>query len=64
MTIGMKGPGLYIQGEGELDKLGKYVKKLGDKFLIICSPVVNFWTSVYILPTIYLVRSSVFIFSV
>lgn len=38
MTIGLKGPGQYIQGEGELDKLGKYVKKLGDRFLLICSP--------------------------
>lgn len=38
MTIGLKGPGLYVQGEGELDKLGKYVKKMGTKFLLICSP--------------------------
>ena len=28
MSIGLKAPGYYIQGEGELDKLGKYVKKL------------------------------------
>jgi glycerol dehydrogenase len=38
MTIGLKGPGLYIQGEGELDKLGKYVRKMGHTFLLICSP--------------------------
>ena len=37
MTIGMKGPGLYIQGEGELDKLGKYAKKMGNSFLVICT---------------------------
>jgi len=38
MTIGLKAPSMYIQGEGELDKLGKYVKKMGNKFLLICSP--------------------------
>lgn len=27
MTIGIKAPGYYVQGNGELDKLGKYVKK-------------------------------------
>ncbi len=37
MTIGLKGPGQYIQGAGELDKLGKYVKKMGTTFLLICS---------------------------
>ena len=25
MTIGIKAPGYYVQGNGELDKLGKYV---------------------------------------
>ena len=30
MAIGLKAPGYYIQGEGELDKLGKYVKKIRD----------------------------------
>ena len=29
MTIGIKAPGYYVQGNGELDKLGKYVKKMG-----------------------------------
>ncbi len=38
MAIGLKAPGYYIQGEGELDKLGKYVKKLGTTFLVLLSP--------------------------
>ena len=38
MSIGLKAPGYYIQGEGELDKLGKYVKKLGTTFLVLLSP--------------------------
>lgn len=28
MTIGIKAPGYYVQGAGELDRLGKYVKNL------------------------------------
>ena len=35
MTIGIKAPGYYVQGAGELDRLGKYVKKLGTSFLIV-----------------------------
>lgn len=38
MAIGMKAPGYYVQGAGELDKLGKYVKKLGTNFLVLLSP--------------------------
>ena len=34
MTIGIKAPGYYVQGNGELDKLGKYVKKIGNSFLV------------------------------
>ncbi len=37
MSIGIKSPGKYIQGRGELANLGKNVKKLGNKFLIVCS---------------------------
>ena len=38
MTIGIKAPGYYVQGNGELDKLGKYVKKMGNSFLVLLSP--------------------------
>lgn len=38
MTIGIKGPARYLQGKGELKNLGLNVKKLGSKFLVICSP--------------------------
>ena len=38
MTIGIKAPGYYVQGNGELDKLGKYVKKMGNNFLVLLSP--------------------------
>lgn len=38
MTIGLKAPSYYVQGEGELDKLGRYVKKLGTSFLVLMSP--------------------------
>lgn len=38
MAIGLKAPGYYIQGAGELDRLGRYVKKLGQTFLVLCSP--------------------------
>ena len=37
MVIGLKAPGLYIQGEGALNTLGKYVKNLGSCFLVIAS---------------------------
>lgn len=36
--IGLKAPGYYVQGAGELQNVGKYVKKLGTNFLIIGSP--------------------------
>lgn len=38
MAIGIKAPGYYVQGAGELDKLGKYSKKLGTTFLVLLSP--------------------------
>lgn len=38
MTIGIKAPSYYVQGNGELDRLGKYVKKMGDRFLVLLSP--------------------------
>lgn len=38
MAIGLKAPSYYVQGEGELDKLGKYVKKIGNTFLVLGSP--------------------------
>lgn len=38
MSIGLKAPGYYVQGAGELDKLGKYIKKIGDNFLVLLSP--------------------------
>lgn len=37
MSIGIKSPGKYIQGPGEILNLGRNVKKLGNKFLIVCS---------------------------
>lgn len=37
MSIGIKAPGKYVQGRGELANLGKNVKKLGEKFLVVCS---------------------------
>lgn len=37
MTIGIKAPGYYIQGAGELDRLGNYIKKIGTSFLVIGS---------------------------
>lgn len=37
MSIGIKAPGKYTQGAGELSKLGMNVKKMGRKFLILCS---------------------------
>ena len=38
MAVVLRDVGQYIQGAGELDNLGKFVKKLGNKFLLICSP--------------------------
>lgn len=38
MSYGMKTPYRYIQGNGELNNLGKNVKKMGNKFLVLCSP--------------------------
>ena len=38
MSIGIKAPGYYVQGAGELGKLGKYAKKMGDNFLVVISP--------------------------
>lgn len=38
MSIGIKSPGKYVQGAGELSNLGRNVKKLGNKFLIVISP--------------------------
>lgn len=37
MTYAIKAPPRYVQGMGELSNLGRNVKKLGEKFLIICS---------------------------
>ena len=37
MTYAIKAPARYAQGAGELANLGRSAKKLGDKFLIICS---------------------------
>lgn len=37
MTYAIKAPARYVQGAGELDNLGRNVKKLGEKFLIVCS---------------------------
>ena len=37
MSIGIKAPCRYVQGNGELSKLGLNVKKMGNKFFILCS---------------------------
>ena len=37
MSTGIKAPGKYTQGAGELSKLGMNVKKMGNKFFILCS---------------------------
>ncbi|MEA4954126.1 MAG: glycerol dehydrogenase [Pseudoflavonifractor sp.] len=37
MSIGIKAPGKYTQGAGELSKLGMNVKKMGNKFFVLCS---------------------------
>lgn len=41
MTYAIKAPARYVQGAGELDNLGKNVKKLGTKFLVVASE--NSW---------------------
>lgn len=38
MAIAIKAPGKYVQGPGELNNLGLNAKKLGSKFLVLCSP--------------------------
>lgn len=38
MAKTMKAPGRYIQGPGELTRIGKHVKGLGSRFLVILSP--------------------------
>ena len=38
MAYSMKAPGKYVQGAGELKNLGLNVKKLGNRFLVICTP--------------------------
>lgn len=38
MAKTIKAPGRYIQGPGELNRIGKHVKGLGSNFLIILSP--------------------------
>ncbi|MBU5434251.1 glycerol dehydrogenase [Pseudoflavonifractor sp. MSJ-37] len=37
MSIGIKAPGKYTQGAGELSKLGLNVKKMGSKFFLLCT---------------------------
>ena len=37
MTYAIKAPARYVQGAGELKNLGRNAKKLGGKFLVICS---------------------------
>lgn len=37
MTYAVKAPARYVQGAGELDNLGKNIKKLGNKFLVVAS---------------------------
>ena len=38
MAYSIKLPGKYVQGAGELKNLGLNVKKLGNKFFILCTP--------------------------
>ena len=42
MTYAMKAPARYVQGAGELDKLGRNLKKIGQRFLLIGTE--NNWT--------------------
>lgn len=37
MSYAIKAPSKYVQGKGELKNLGLNVKKLGEKFFVICS---------------------------
>lgn len=37
MSYGIKSPAKYVQGSGELSNLGRNAKKMGSKFLILCS---------------------------
>lgn len=37
MAYSIKFPGKYIQGVGELENIGRVVKKIDSKFLLICS---------------------------
>lgn len=38
MAYSIKLPGKYVQGAGELKNLGLNVKKLGNKFFVLCTP--------------------------
>ena len=37
MSYGIKSPARYVQGSGELANLGRNVKRMGEKFLVLCS---------------------------
>lgn len=37
MSYGIKSPAKYVQGNGELANLGRNAKKMGEKFLVLCS---------------------------
>lgn len=37
MAVILRDVGQYIQGEGQIDNIGKYTKKLGTKALLLCS---------------------------
>ena len=37
MSYGIKSPAKYVQGNGELANLGRNVKKMGKKFLVLCT---------------------------
>ena len=37
MALIIKSPSQYIQGQGELANIGQYAKRMGNKFLVICS---------------------------
>lgn len=41
MTYALKAPARYVQGAGELERLGRNLKKLGNRFLLIGSD--NSW---------------------
>lgn len=42
MTYAFRAPARYVQGKGELDNLGRHIKKIGSRFLLIGSE--NCWT--------------------